>query len=305
MLEKALEIKGLTKIYKNGTKAIQGIDLVVESGDFFALLGSNGAGKTTTIEILTGLIEKTSGEIKVFGLDYEKNRSEIKELVGLVPQEFNFGFFETLEDILTNQAGYYGIPRKIALKRAQELLSKLGLLEKRKMMAMSLSGGMKRRLMIARALIHDPKLLFLDEPTAGVDIELRKEMWEFLVELNKQGVTIILTTHYLEEAEQLCQNLAIVKKGLIIKNGKIKDLLKEVKTKTFLVDMVGKFSTETFLDAQFKIEVVDEDTVKVDLAEEQNLTDLVKYLDSKKLQVNNIKPKDNLLEELFLKISKN
>ena len=215
-MTKALEIVGLEKTYSNGVQAVKGIDLTVEKGDFFALLGANGAGKSTTIGVISSLVNKTKGTVKVFGHDIDTDLGKAKTNLGLVPQEFNFSQFETLNQILVNQAGYYGVPRAEAHKRADELLAQLGLADKKDKQARTLSGGMKRRLMIARALMHKPQLLILDEPTAGVDIELRRSMWEFLKEINLQGVTIILTTHYLEEAEMLCKNIAIIDKGQII-----------------------------------------------------------------------------------------
>ena len=223
----ALSIQNLKKTYASGVTALKGIDLMVKQGDFFALLGPNGAGKSTTIGIITSLVTKTGGTIEIFGDDLA-NSARAKAQLGVVPQEFNFSIFETPVEILANQAGYYGIPRKVALNRSKDLLQKLGLWDKREQQARFLSGGMKRRLMIARALVHEPKLLILDEPTAGVDIEIRRAMWQFLTELNQQGVTIILTTHYLEEAEQLCKHIAIINHGLIVENTSMKQLLRKL-----------------------------------------------------------------------------
>jgi ABC-2 type transport system ATP-binding protein len=234
----AIEIKDLVKTYQTGTKALKGVSLTVEPGDFFALLGANGAGKTTLIGILTGLVNKTSGTVKVYGHDIDKDFSSAKTFLGVVPQEFNFHMFENVLDIVVNQAGYFGIPHKIALKDAEAILKKVGLWEKRKAMARTLSGGMKRRLMIARGLIHHPKILILDEPTAGVDVELRIGMWDYLREINKQGTTIILTTHYLEEVEQMCRHAAIIKEGEIVRLDTVANLTKEHKLEKIFLDII-------------------------------------------------------------------
>ena len=236
---KALEISRLKKTYKNGFEALRGIDLTVEEGDFFALLGPNGAGKSTTIGIISSLVNKTEGEVKVFGNDIDKDIETAKSFIGLVPQEINFSQFETPEQIVVNQGGYYGIERPLALKRAEKYLHQLGLWEKRHDASRILSGGMKRRLMIARALVHEPKLLILDEPTAGVDIELRRSMWDFLTEINCRGISIILTTHYLEEAENLCRNIAIIDQGQIIQNSSMKSLLGQLHIETFVLDLAS------------------------------------------------------------------
>lgn len=233
----ALNISGLTKTYKGGVQALKGIDLTVEQGDFFALLGPNGAGKSTTIGVISALVNKTSGKVSVFGHDVDTELEAAKSCIGLVPQEFNFNQFETVLQIVVNQAGYYGVPRSIAKERAEKYLTQLDLWEKRNSPARTLSGGMKRRLMIARSLMHEPKLLILDEPTAGVDIEIRRSMWQFLEEINQQGVTIILTTHYLEEAEMLCRNIAIIDKGVIVENTSIKALLSKLNIETFILDL--------------------------------------------------------------------
>ena len=233
----ALSIKDLEKTYENGFQALEGIDLQVAEGDFFALLGPNGAGKSTTIGVICSLVRKTSGNLRIFDIDIDEDFSAAKQYVGVVPQEFNFNQFEKPLDILVTQAGYYGIPAPLATKRAIKYLKLLGLWEKHNMPSRSLSGGMKRRLMIARALIHEPKLLVLDEPTAGVDIELRRSMWGFLEDINRQGTTIILTTHYLEEAERLCRNVAIIDKGKIIKNTSVKNLIKQLNKETFILDL--------------------------------------------------------------------
>ena len=233
----ALAISGLTKTYQGGVQALKGIELEVQQGDFFALLGPNGAGKSTTIGIISSLVNKTQGSVSVFGYDLDTHLTQAKACIGLVPQEFNFNQFETVLQIVVNQAGYYGVPRNIAKQRAQKYLSQLDLWEKRNAPARTLSGGMKRRLMIARALMHEPKLLILDEPTAGVDIEIRRSMWAFLQEINAAGVTIILTTHYLEEAEMLCRNIAIIDKGIIVENTSIKTLLSKLNIETFVLDV--------------------------------------------------------------------
>lgn len=244
----AIEIRGLRKTYQNGTQALKGVDLTVASGDFFALLGPNGAGKTTIISIITSLTNKTEGEVKIFGTSIDADADKTKTYIGLVPQEFNFNIFEKVIDIITTQAGYYGIPRREALAYAETLLKELGLWEKKDSPAQQLSGGMKRRLMIARALIHKPALLILDEPTAGVDIEMRLGMWEFLRRMNAEGTTIILTTHYLEEAEQLCRNVAIINKGEVKLNEPMEQLLQEngkEKLETIYLDIIQGSKTET------------------------------------------------------------
>ena len=239
MSNKALEISGLKKTYSGGVEAVKNIDLCVNEGDFFALLGPNGAGKSTTIGIVSSLVNKSAGTVKVFGHDIDSDLTAAKRQIGLVPQEFNFSMFETVEQIVVNQAGYYGMPRTRAKKRAQEVLEQLGLWDKRDTRSRELSGGMKRRLMIARALMHEPRLLILDEPTAGVDIELRRSMWEFLRELNASGTTIVLTTHYLEEAESLCRTIAIIDHGVIIENTTMKALLSKLDVETFVLDTDG------------------------------------------------------------------
>src|SRR3989338_756474 len=232
---RAITISNLTKVYKNGVRALNNVSLEVEQGDFFALLGANGAGKTTLIGILTSIVNKTAGKVRVFNYDLDTHETEAKKTIGVVPQEFNFNMFERVLDIITTQAGYFGIERRAVLPYAQELLTRLGLWEKRNSPARTLSGGMKRRLMIARALIHQPKLLILDEPTAGVDVELRYEMWEYLRSLNKNGVTILLTTHYLEEVEQMCRHAAIIKKGEIVINDRVKHLMQQVEKEIYTV----------------------------------------------------------------------
>ncbi|OUL57175.1 ABC transporter ATP-binding protein [Pseudoalteromonas ulvae] len=294
----ALAISGLQKTYKNGVVAVKGIDLTVEQGDFFALLGPNGAGKSTTIGVISSLVNKTAGEVSVFGHSIDSELEKAKSCLGLVPQEFNFGQFETLNQILVNQAGYYGVPRKEAFARAEKYLSKLGLLDKKDLQARSLSGGMKRRLMIARALMHEPKLLILDEPTAGVDIELRRSMWEFLKEINQQGVTIILTTHYLEEAEMLCKNIAIIDQGIIVENTTMKHLLSQLDKETFVLDLAN--SADGVSLANYVVKQLDEHSIEVEVAKSQGLNDVFTQLSAQGHQVLSMRNKANRLEELFV-----
>ncbi|WP_336368677.1 ABC transporter ATP-binding protein [Avibacterium paragallinarum] len=299
----ALEIKGLTKEYKNGVKALHGIDLSVEAGDFYALLGHNGAGKSTTIGIICSLVNKTSGDVKVFGADLDSNPSQLKQYIGLVPQEFNFNQFERVIDILTNQAGYYGIPRKEALVRAEVWLKKLDLWDKRHQQSRQLSGGMKRRLMIARALMHHPKLLILDEPTAGVDIELRRTMWEFLRELNQQGTTIILTTHYLEEVEMLCRHIGIIQHGRLVVNMSMKALLAKLETETFIFDLVPQAVKPEIMG--YNVTWLDNNTLEVEVKREQGLNQLFLQLTQQGVQVLSMRNKANRLEELFVSMALN
>lgn len=294
----ALTISGLQKTYKNGVVAVKGIDLTVEQGDFFALLGPNGAGKSTTIGVISSLVNKTAGEVSVFGHSIDSELEKAKSCLGLVPQEFNFGQFETLNQILVNQAGYYGVPRKEAFARAEKYLSKLGLLDKKDLQARSLSGGMKRRLMIARALMHEPKLLILDEPTAGVDIELRRSMWEFLKEINQQGVTIILTTHYLEEAEMLCKNIAIIDQGIIVENTTMKHLLSQLDKETFVLDLANSADGVSLVN--YVVKQLDEHSIEVEVAKSQGLNDVFTQLSAQGHQVLSMRNKANRLEELFV-----
>lgn len=299
-LSQALTISNLHKSYKSGTKALNGIDLTVEQGDFFALLGPNGAGKSTTIGIISSLVNKTSGQVKVFDFDLDQDLEAAKSQLGLVPQEFNFNQFETVLQIVVNQAGYYGVPKSIALVRAEKYLGQLGLWEKRNARSRELSGGMKRRLMIARALMHEPKLLILDEPTAGVDIELRRSMWEFLKEINQEGVTIILTTHYLEEAESLCRNIAIIDKGRIIENTSMKSLLSKLTKETFVLDFA-----EPQLDFQltgFVCRQLDPVTVEVDVEKNMGINAVFTELNQRQIQVLSMRNKANRLEELFVSL---
>jgi ABC-2 type transport system ATP-binding protein len=297
----ALEITKLTKNYGSGVQAIKGIDLQVKEGDFFALLGPNGAGKSTTIGIVSSLINKTAGTVKVFGYDLDSNLVEAKQQVGLVPQEFNFNQFEKVEHILITQAGYYGIPASVARPRAEKYLKQLDLWGKRNEPSRQLSGGMKRRLMIARALMNEPRLLILDEPTAGVDIELRRSMWQFLIELNRQGTTIILTTHYLEEAENLCRNIAIIDKGAIIENTSMKLLLEKLKLETFVFDAID-ILPEQVLPEVFHVQKTDEKCFQASITEGQTLNDLFSELNGRGIRIKSMRNKSNRLEELFLSL---
>ena len=297
----ALEIEGLTKEYKNGFKALHGINLSVQKGDFYALLGHNGAGKSTTIGIVSSLINKTVGRVKVFGYDLDEQPSLLKQQIGLVPQEFNFNQFEKVQDILVNQAGYYGIPRREALQRAEIWLKKLDLWDKKDQQAMRLSGGMKRRLMIARALMHNPQLLILDEPTAGVDIELRRTMWTFLRELNLQGTTIILTTHYLEEAEMLCRNIGIIQQGRLVVNMAMKDLLAKLESEIFILDLELKSPLPQI--ENYKVTLLDGNTVEVEVKREQGLNQLFTQLSEQGIKVLSMRNKANRLEELFVNMA--
>ncbi|MGY5450699.1 ABC transporter ATP-binding protein [Agarivorans sp. MS3-6] len=294
----ALLIQGLQKTYAGGVQAVKGFDLVVEQGDFFALLGPNGAGKSTTIGIITSLVNKSAGSVKIFGHDIDQELEAAKSFVGLVPQEFNFNQFETVLQIVVNQAGYYGVPRALAMQRAEKYLSQLDLWEKRNARARELSGGMKRRLMIARALMHEPKLLILDEPTAGVDIELRRSMWAFLKQLNTQGITIILTTHYLEEAEMLCRNIGIIDKGELVENTSMKRLLSTLNLETFIFDIESRHQA-LILDG-FVSRLVDDHTLEVDVEKSQSLNKVFRLLDEAGVSVRSMRNKANRLEELFV-----
>ncbi|GEK92206.1 ABC transporter ATP-binding protein [Alkalibacterium kapii] len=297
----ALEIKHLEKIYKGGVKALRGIDLTVQEGDFYALLGPNGAGKSTAIGIVTSLVNKTSGSVKVFGYDIDHELTRAKQQIGLVPQEFNFNPFETVQQIVVNQAGYYGVPRKEALRRSEKYLKQSDLWEKRHVRARMLSGGMKRRLMIARALMHEPRLLILDEPTAGVDIELRREMWEFLKELNASGTTIILTTHYLEEAEMLCRNIGIIRAGELIEDTSMKSLLAKLMYETFIFDL-DKYVNKPEITG-YSSKLVDDSTLHVEVERNQGVNGVFEQLTEQGIKVLSMRNKSNRLEELFLKIT--
>lgn len=301
---KALSIKNLTKIYSNGFKALDGIDLTVNAGDFYSLLGPNGAGKTTAIAIVCSLVNKTMGNIRVFDHDIETRLEEAKMSIGMVPQEVNFNTFDTPLNIVVNQAGYYGIERNIALKRAKEYLGELRLWEKRNDNARSLSGGMKRRLMIARALIHQPKLLILDEPTAGVDIEIRRSMWKFLRSINNNGTTIILTTHYLEEAESLCRNVAIIDDGKIIQDTSMNSLLRQLKQETFILSVENELTTKPKL-GDFECNLLDSQNLEVIIDSYHGINELFELLNSQNIKINSMRNKSNRLEELFLKVVDN
>jgi ABC-2 type transport system ATP-binding protein len=292
----ALEIKNLYKTYKDGKlKALNGVDLTIYKGEIFGLLGPNGAGKSTLINVLTTLANKTSGEIVINGLDFAKFPSEAKTYLGVVPQEFNFNWFEKVEDIVIQQAGFYGMPASEAKERAEILLKRLGLWDKKDTVSMKLSGGMKRRLMIVRALIHKPEILILDEPSAGVDVDLRREMWEFVRELNQEGVTIILTTHYLEEAENLCDRVGIINKGNILEVGTVKELLSELKKDTLVLDVVGEAKN---LSSRYR--VIEDGRLETDLLQGEDLYNITNELHSKGLQVTGIRNKTNRLEEVFI-----
>ena len=297
----ALEINNLKKIYGSGVEALRGIDLSVKEGDFYALLGPNGAGKSTTIGIITSLVNKTSGKVKVFGYDLDTDLVRAKQQIGLVPQEFNFNPFETVQQIVVNQAGYYGVSRKEAMKRSEKYLKQSNLWEKRNVRARMLSGGMKRRLMIARALMHEPRLLILDEPTAGVDIELRREMWEFLRELNENGTTIILTTHYLEEAEMLCRNIGIIQSGELIENTSMKELLSKLQFETFIFDL-APYETKPVIEG-YACTFEDEQTIAVEVERNQGVNGIFDQLTRQGIKVLSMRNKSNRLEELFLKIT--
>lgn len=301
---KALEIKGLQKTYKSGVTALKGIDLSVESGDFFALLGANGAGKSTTIGIITSLVTKTHGQVKVYGHDIDKDIINAKNCIGLVPQEYNCNIFESCENILINQAGYYGIPVKAATLKAHQLLEQLGLSDKRKTPSKELSGGMKRRLMIARAMVHSPKMLILDEPTAGVDIEIRHTMWQYLSELNANGTTIILTTHYLEEAENLCRNVGIIAKGQLVEYGKMADIMAKINQQSFVLELSHKVTT---LPQSAIIDVSQRDdlTLEVNAKKEITINQIFELLSHHQIIVKSIRPKQNRLETLFLDVIQN
>ncbi|MCZ4295258.1 ABC transporter ATP-binding protein [Vibrio sinaloensis] len=297
----ALEIEQLRKTYAGGLEALKGISLNVKKGDFYALLGPNGAGKSTTIGVISSLVNKSSGQVKVFGFDIDKDLELAKQNLGLVPQEFNFNQFETVEQIVLQQAGYYGVSKSVAKERAKKYLSKLDLWEKRSERSRNLSGGMKRRLMIARALMHEPQLLILDEPTAGVDIELRRSMWEFLKEINQeQGITIILTTHYLEEAEMLCRNIGIINKGELIENTTMKALLSKLDVETFILDL-EEGSAQPELQG-VKSQIFSNDSLEIEIEKTQGLNGIFSQLSEQGIKVLSMRNKANRLEELFVSI---
>jgi len=297
----ALVIDNLTKIYPNKLTALNSISLNVSQGDFFALLGPNGAGKSTTIGIICGLTNKTSGAVKIFGNNIDENSDAAKSCIGIVPQEINFSQFETCLEIVVNQGGFYGIKRSDALERAEKYLRKLDLWSKRNERSRNLSGGMKRRLMIARALVHEPKMLILDEPTAGVDVELRRSTWNFLKSINQKGITILLTTHYLEEAESLCKNIAIINNGEIVENTSMKKLLSKLNKETFIFDTVEPIEELPNLN-DFDLKLIDNTTIEVEVDRRNNINELFASLTSKKINVTSMKNKRNRLEELFMNL---
>lgn len=297
----ALDIQQLRKVYANGVEALRGVDLTVQQGDFFGLLGPNGAGKSTLIGILSSLVNASSGEARICGFDLHKERAKAMAHIGLVPQEINFNPFETPMQIVVNQAGYYGVPRAVATARAEELLKRLSLGEKAHVMSRSLSGGMKRRLMIARALVNEPKVLILDEPTAGVDIEIRRSMWEFLSEINARGTTVILTTHYLEEAEQLCRNIAIIDHGQIIENTDVKALIKKLDVETFILDLARPVNNPPELEG-VEYQLTDPQTLEISLPRERTVNDIFVHLQNRDIQVLSMRNKANRLEELFMRL---
>ncbi len=301
MSQAALDISDLQKTYATGVKALKGVSLRVEAGDFFALLGPNGAGKSTLIGIVSSLVNASAGDVRVFGVSVGEQRSEAMKFIGLVPQEINFNQFEKPFDICVNQAGFYGIERAEAKRRAEKYLKELSLWEKAFSISRTLSGGMKRRLMIARAMMNEPKLLILDEPTAGVDIEIRRSMWKFVQGINEAGTTVILTTHYLEEAEQLCRNIAIIDHGQIVKYTTMKALIATLDRETFVLDLVDSINHLPTLDG-LTVKRVDAHCIEVDLPRDHQLNDLFKTLDQKGLKVRSLRNKANRLEELFLEL---
>ncbi|PCJ28410.1 MAG: ABC transporter [SAR86 cluster bacterium] len=297
----AISIKNLGKTYANGLEALKGVSLEIEQGDFFALLGPNGAGKSTIIGVLSTLVNKSSGSVEIFGKNVDTHVYETKLDLGVVPQEVNFSQFEKVRDIVMTQAGYYGMPRALATERCEKYLRKLGLWEKRDERSRSLSGGMKRRLMIARALVHEPRLLILDEPTAGVDIELRRSMWEFLTEINNNGTTIVLTTHYLEEAEQLCRNIAIIDEGKIIENTSMRELLAELDSQTFILDTASKIPENFDIGLECAtVRKIDDHSIELVVSGELSINDVFSQFDKLEVKVDGMRNKTNRLEQLFL-----
>lgn len=299
---KALKIENLKKTYKNGVQALRGITFSVEDGDFFALLGPNGAGKSTTIGIITSLVNKTSGSVSIYDHDIDAEFAKAKACLGIVPQEFNFNAFEKLYHVILNQAGFYGIPRKVARVRAEKYLRQLGLWGKRNASLRALSGGQKRRFMIARALIHEPRMLILDEPTAGVDIEIRRSMWQFLSDLNKRGTTIILTTHYLEEAENLCRNVAIIDEGEIIEYTPMSTILRQLKAERFILYLQKPITVLPDLPG-FHFWEQDNTTLEVEVPKEMGMSRLFELLNQQNIKITSLRNKTNRLEELFLKLT--
>jgi len=297
----ALEITNLQKTYANGFQALKGIDLSVEEGDFYALLGPNGAGKSTTIGIVSSLVSKSGGSVKICGIDIDEDFSLAKKQIGIVPQEFNFNVFEKVEDVLIHQAGYYGIPIGLARQRAQYYLEKLGISDKQNVQMRMLSGGMKRRLMIARALVHDPRVLILDEPTAGVDIEMRRSMYDFLRETNREGRTIILTTHYLEEAEMLCRNVAIINQGKIVTKGAIRDMLRDLNSETFLLDTQDELPSGIVIPG-YQLRQVEPQCLEVDIEKGQELAQVFTALSELGVSVVSMRNKENRLERMFVNV---
>jgi ABC-2 type transport system ATP-binding protein len=299
---KALEILKLHKTYKNGFHALNNVSLDVKQGDFFGLLGPNGAGKTTLIGIVTSLVKKNAGNIHINGMNIDHHPSETKSMIGLVPQEFNFNLFVSLWHTLITQAGFYGIPYSVAKIRAKKYLTELGLWHRRKQQVRFLSGGLKRRLMIARALMHHPAVLFLDEPTAGVDIEFKRWLWDFLRLKNENGTTIVLTTHYLEEAEQLCKTIAILDQGKVVTHTDKKTLMRELQSETFIFDLMTPVD-QTCNFRNFSVTIIDNMTIAVEINADQNLNDLFKLFDQHNLSIKSMRNKANRLEELFLKLT--
>ncbi|MEQ9395483.1 ABC transporter ATP-binding protein [Haliea sp.] len=297
----ALTIENLTKEYGSGLKALKGISLEVQQGDFFALLGPNGAGKSTTIGIICSLVSKTSGRVAVYGTDIDVDFAGAKKNIGIVPQEFNFNMFEKAFDIVVNQAGYYGMPRELAVQRAEKYLRELGLWDKRDVPSRMMSGGMKRRLMIARALVHQPRLLILDEPTAGVDIEMRRSMWDFLKKLNREGTTIILTTHYLEEAEALCRNIAIINHGEIVEHTSIRDLLRRLHREVFIFDAVDALPESVVVDG-FSVRRVDDNTLEIEVEKGQHINEVFAGLNKANIRISSMRNRANRLEEMFVNL---
>jgi ABC-2 type transport system ATP-binding protein len=295
----ALSLRNLKKIYNNGFEALKGINLEVEAGDFFALLGPNGAGKSTAIGIISSLVTSTSGSVSIFGHDLKREQAKAKSCIGLVPQEINFNQFDTVKSIVLNQAGYYGLPRKLALQRTEHCLKQMDLWDKRDSVSRRLSGGMKRRVMIARALVHAPKLLILDEPTAGVDIEIRRSMWKMMQEVNEEGTTIILTTHYLEEAESLCRNIAIINNGLIVENSDMKSLLARLHIEHFVLDLAKPIAVTPVIEG-YQIERLTDKSLNVAVTKEHGLNKLFSQLSAQNIEVISLKNKTNRLEQLFM-----
>lgn len=300
----ALEVRDLRKVYSSKVEALRGVSLQVQEGDFFALLGPNGAGKTTLIGIVTSLVNKTSGNVQIFGHDLDSQKSFAKSMIGLVPQEFNLAIFEKVENILLQQAGYYGIPRSLAKQRAEKYLKNLDLWEKRDSQVRELSSGMKRRLMFARAMMHEPKLLILDEPTAGVDLEIRRSMWDFIKGINQQGITIILTTHYLEEAENLCRNVAIIDHGEIITNTSVSSLLSALQMESFILFLAEPCKALPSIDGLI-MRKIDDKTLEVDVQKTHSMNEVFEILSANNISVNSMRNKVNRLEEMFMLLTKN